>query len=158
MKVRPLVAEDKDSVEKIFDLYWDDSFRENLSQKLTAFITNSEEVKAQDFNFVVAEENDEILGVAAYRKCPEHMVQFTQTDMPAEFYVAAVKERRKGVGALLRDERIKTLKQKGYTEVIFFSGETHKDSWGFHDASSFERVGKMSAPNGEVGYVWQLIF
>ena len=55
------------------------------------------------------------------------------------------------------NEKIQTLKQKGYTEIIFFSGETHKDSWGFHDASSFERVGKMSAPNGEVGNVWRLI-
>jgi len=85
------------------------------------------------------------------------MRQFTETDNPAEFYVAAVKNKGKGVGTLLMNEKIQTLKQKGYTEIIFFSGETHKDSWGFHDASSFERVGKMSAPNGEVGNVWRLI-
>jgi|AntRauTorckE6833_2_1112554.scaffolds.fasta_scaffold18942_3 L-amino acid N-acyltransferase YncA len=157
MKVRLLAAEDKDSVEKIFNLYWDDSFRQNLSEKLTAFISGAEEMKMQDFHFVVAEENDEILGVAAYRKCPDNMRQFTETDNPAEFYVAAVKNKGKGVGTLLMNEKIQTLKQKGYTEIIFFSGETHKDSWGFHDASSFERVGKMSAPNGEVGNVWRLI-
>ena len=48
-------------------------------------------------------------------------------------------------------------KQK-YTEIIFFSGETHKDSWNFHDASGFEQIGEMIAPNGEKGYVWRLRF
>ena len=69
----------------------------------------------------------------------------------------AVAVKRKVVGSLLRGDVIKTVKREGYSEVIFFSGETYKDSWNFHDATGFERVGPMSAPNGEGGSVWWLV-
>ena len=156
MIIRNAEKKDKRAIEHIFDLYWSDSFRGNLSQKIDGYLTQSPEIVKQNFEFIVAEQDGEVVGVAAYRDAPEHMKEFTCTENTAEFYVAAVKEKGKGVGTKLRSERINVLKEKGYTEIIFFSGETHKDSWPFHDNSDFVRVGDTIAPNAERGHVWRL--
>ena len=156
MKVRKAELKDKKSIEDIFDLYWSDSFRHNLEDKLDTFLSNTEVAVAQKLLFIVVEDEGQVVGVAATRDCPEHMLEFTATENPAEFYVAAAKHTGRGIGTLLRDKRVRLMKDEGYTEIVFFSGETHKDSWGFHDNSSFERVGETQAPNGEKGYVWRL--
>lgn len=158
MKIRPATKTDITAIEMIFDKYWQDSFRQNLSQKLQSFLNQDSIALEQDLQFVVAEEEEKILGVGVYRRCPSYMMRFTETDSPAELYVLAVLEKHNGVGSVLREERLRLLKTEGYTEAVLFSGESHSDSWSFHDDSDFYRVGEMTAPNGEKGIVWRLKF
>jgi L-amino acid N-acyltransferase YncA len=153
--IRDLKAEDRAAVEAIFDLYWQNEFRTGLSEKLTNYLAGTSELKEQDFHFFVAEENGEIVGVAAMRKVPQHMLEFARTDNAAEFYVSAVKYKGKGIGTALRDRRIEEAMRRDYTEVLFFSGKSHQDSWPFHDKVA-ERVGETAAPNGEQGNIWRI--
>jgi N-acetylglutamate synthase-like GNAT family acetyltransferase len=156
MIIRALEKKDIESVEEIFDLYWDDEFRKKLSRKLADYTNNSSEILEQDFKFFVAEEKEEIVGVSAIRRLPEHMKEYAQTERPAELYVIAVKYKNMGIGKLLREIRIEEAKKSGYTELLFFSSEKHKDSWPFHDNSGFKRVTSSVAPNGESGFIWRL--
>lgn len=155
---RELMKDDIVAVEAIYDLYWHNDFRERLSQRLNDFVNKTEDCINQDFKYFVAERGGEVVGVAVIRKLPEHMKTYATTNNPAEFYVIAVKYKNQGIGKVLRDTRIEEAKKSGYTEVLFFSGETHTDSWVFHDNSEFKRVGETVAPNGEKGYIWQMIF
>lgn len=154
--IRELKREDAKNVGGIFDLYWSGDFRQNLSKRLNEFVNQTPDSIRQGFKYFVAEENGEVVGVAAFRKLPDHMKQYAQTEKPAEFYVSAVKQKDEGIGTALRVARIEEAKKIGYTEVLFFSGETHKDSWDFHD-EGFERAGIAIAPNGEAGYVWRTV-
>ena len=81
---------------------------------------------------------------------------YAETNNPAELYVIAVKYQNQGIGSHLREYIIKEIKGLGYTEILFFSGEMHKESWKFHDDSGFKKVGESTAPNGEKGYIWQM--
>lgn len=154
---RLLNNKDIESVEKIFDLYWNDDFRNHLSDKLEKYVKNDSSLKNQKFKFFVAEENGEVVGVAGMRKIPEHMKEYAITSNPVELYVLAVKKQGKGIGSTLTLERIKKAKKKGYTEVLMFSGEKHQDSWKFHD-KYFDRIRSATAPNGESGYIWRKLF
>ncbi len=152
--IRPLQKEDIKSVEEIFDLYWNDSFRKNLSDKLEKYLANDSSLENENFEFFIAEENGEIVGVSAMRKAPEHIKKYSTTENPAEFYVLAVRIQGKGVGSAMTLSRIEKAKKSGYTEVLLFSGEKHKDSWKFHD-KYFERIESAKAPNREAGYIWR---
>lgn len=142
--IRELKDTDIPAVESIFDKYWSGYFRSHLSEKL----------KMMDMSWIVAEQDCEIVGVAASRKAPEQMRTYAQTDKVIEFYVAAVKYQGIGIGTALRDERIEQARKAGYKEIVFFSGETHQDSWTFHDESDFKRAGEFVAPDGERGFIW----
>lgn len=148
MNIRPLQESDVSQVEAIFDMYWHDSFRPRLSDKIQAHLNG------QNFTFLVAENGVEIVGVAGIRKAPERMMHFAKTTNPAEFHVMAVKERGKGLGKQMAVHILDELKKSGYTEILFFSGETHKETWAFYDKYS-ERAGEDTAPNGEKGFVWR---
>jgi L-amino acid N-acyltransferase YncA len=155
--IRELKPEDIEPVEGIFNLYWTGDFRENLSKRLRQFVASDPEIAERDFHWYVAEGNDEVVGVAALRKLPEHMREYAKTVNPAELYISAVRRKGKGIGEALRIKRIEEAKRLGYTELLLYSGETHQDSWGFHDRFGFERAGTSIAPNGEVGQIWQKI-
>lgn len=139
--IRPLEARDVQAAEKIFDLYWNGEFRRHLSNRLMS----------PDFKWIVAEENGEVVGVAASRRAPERMTQYAKTNKVVEFYVAAAKYKGRGIGTALRNARIEEARRDGYKEAVFFSGELHQDSWKFHDDSEFKRVGEAVAPDGEGG-------
>lgn len=156
MLIRPLEERDREDVEKIFNLYWQDDFRNNLSDKLDKYFNNDQSLKEQNFKFFIAEDGGKVVGVAAIRKAPEHMKDFVVTKNPAELYVAAVKEKGKGIGSALAVERMNEAKKEGYTAVVLFSGNTHQESWRFHD-KYFDRVGPATAPNGEPGFIWHKI-
>jgi L-amino acid N-acyltransferase YncA len=144
--IRKFEPQDLEAVEEIFDLYWSGDFRDRLSERL--------KTEAPEFKWIVAEESGEVVGVAASRAAPERMKQYAKADKVVEFYVAAVKYKGKGIGKALREFGLKAARDDGYHEVVFFSGETHQDSWAFHDQSDFKRVGEAVAPGGERGQVW----
>lgn len=152
--IRPLEQKDLESVGGILDLYWHDDFRQNLEAKLQRYVGKDSNLMAQNFKFFVAEEGGEVVGVAAIRRVPEHMRGYTTTSNPGEFYVAAAKERGRGIGKALAVRRFDEAGREGYTEIVLFGGETHQDSWGIYD-KNFERVGEAAAPNGEKGFIWR---
>lgn len=158
--VQPIIREfnpqDQAKVGEIFDLYWTGEFREKAAKRVYQYLDNDPEVVKQGFKWFVAEENGEVVGVAASRKLPEHTQQYAQTSNPCELYLIAAKYKGKGIGTLLRDHFISEAKKLGYTEALFFSGETHQDSWAFHDNSDFKRAGSATAPDGEPGFIWQM--
>lgn len=152
--IRELRKEDVDQVQRIFEMYWtDDGFLEKLKNRLKQFLDSSQEIAEQGFMYFVAEENGEIVGIASMRKPPEKMKIYATTDNPVEFYVLASKYRGRGIGTALRNTRIEAAKRLGYTEVLFYSPESHKESWKFHDSSGGERIYPVSIDD-EPGCVW----
>lgn len=146
--IRDLKKEDIEAIENIYALYWpDQEFRERLSSRL----------KDGSVNYLVAEDNGEVVGVLGFRKAPEHMIDFTSTDKPAELYILAVKDRHNGIGKALVEKGLTDIKNLHYMEIVLYSGETHKDSWSFYDHLNFERVAPSIAPNGELGQIWRMI-
>ncbi|OHA88039.1 MAG: hypothetical protein A2741_00055 [Candidatus Zambryskibacteria bacterium RIFCSPHIGHO2_01_FULL_43_27] len=156
-EVRQMKQEDLPRAEAILALYWSGELKDRFVKRMRDFVAQTEESIEQKYKYVVAEEGGEVVGMAALRKAPQFMSQFTTTSNPAEFYIAAVKYKEKGIGFALREERIKEARRLGFTEAVFFSAESHKDSWNFHDDSEFKRMGKALSPNGEGGQVWGMI-
>ena len=155
--IRELKKEDVPAVEAIYDLYWHDSFRDNLTKRLNGFVSGDSDVMDQRFQYFVAEEDGEVVGVVGFRKSPDHMKGFAKTGNPAEFYIMAVRNRGQGLGRLLLARAVETARQAGYTEAILYSGETHQEVWGMYDHLGYERVGPAVAPNGEPGMIWRAI-
>jgi L-amino acid N-acyltransferase YncA len=155
--IRELQKNDINQVQKIFEIYWtDDGFLEKLNNRLKQFLENSPEMIEQKFRYFVAEENGEIVGISAMRKPPDKIKKYATTRNPVEFYVSASKYKNRGIGTALRNKRIEEAKQQGYSEVLFYSPESHKDSWKFHDSSGGERIYPVSIDD-EPGCVWRLL-
>lgn len=154
--IRKFKKDDVHSIEGIYDLYWHDDFRIRLSERLNDFVNQKDDSIKQDFQYFVAEKDGEVVGIASTRKLPDHMKMYSTTNNPVELYVVAVKYQNQGIGKILRNKMIDEARSKNCTEILFFSGEKHKDSWSFHDSSGFERVGDFVAPNGEKGHIWRM--
>lgn len=145
-------------MEQIFALYWTDpEFLKKLSDKLDMCVDQTQKYIDKKYRFFVAEENGEIIGIAGLRKAPDHMRLYAKTEKPAEFYVLASKYKGRGIGKALRLKRIEEAKKLGFTEIVLYSPNSHKDSWGFHDKLGFERVGEAIAPDGEPGMIWRRV-
>ncbi|MDP2641705.1 MAG: GNAT family N-acetyltransferase [bacterium] len=154
--IRELRKEDIDQVQQIFEMYWtDDEFLEKLKNRLKQVVEDSPEIKEQSFKYFVAEESGEIVGIAAMRTPPEKMKKYATTDNPVEFYVLASKYEGRGIGTALRNKRLEEAKRLGYTEVLFYSPESHKESWKFHDSSGGERIYPVSIDD-EPGCIWRI--
>lgn len=153
--IRELRKEDIEQVQRIFELYWtDDGFLEKLHNRLKQFVEDSAGLAEQGFKYFVAEENGEVVGIGAMRKAPEKMRKYATTSNPVEFYVLASKYPGRGIGSALRNRRIEEAKKDGYTEIVFFSPDSHQESWAFHDELS-QRVGPTEV-DGEPGVVWRM--
>lgn len=154
--IRELKKEDMEAVMEIIGLYWGGELREKFIQRMLDHINETQESIKEKYKCFVAEENNEVVGVAVSRNASPHMKQYTHSSNPVEFYVLAVKYKNQGIGTLLRTKRLEEAKSDGYTEAVFYSADSHKDSWDFHDRSNFDRVAQAKAPNGETGYIWSL--
>lgn len=155
--IRELKPEDMEAVESILGLYWDGELKERFLKRLKDFVAHTPESIENKYKCFVAEENGEIIGLAVSRIAPEHMRQYIETEKPVEFYLLAVKDKGRGIGTALREKGLEEMKKDGYTEVVFYSAESHKDSWAFHDKSDFKRAGPSVAPNGEKGFIWRIV-
>jgi len=152
--VRELKKEDKNAVEEIFPVYWTDPvFLKELSDELTSYLNEEKDSP----KFFVSEEDSEILGIVGYKKIPEYLKVFAKTDNPVELYVIAVKHKRKGIGSKLKAKLVEAVKETGFSEVLLFSPESHKESWSFHDTLDFKRVGEVTPPDDDLGHVWSKV-
>ena len=52
---------------------------------------------------------------------------------------------------------IEEVKKMGFGEILFFSPNSHDESWNFHDLLDFERVGEIIPPDDEIGQIWRKI-
>ncbi len=156
-EIKILEERDLSSVEGILGLYWEGELKDKFFKRIKDFTDRTPESIEQLYRVFVAEENGEVVGVGVLRKASEFMKKFTTTDNPAEFYVLAVKYKQRGIGEALREARIIEAKKLGFTEVVLYGAESHKDIWAFHDASDFKRLTEANAPNGEPGMVWRLV-
>jgi N-acetylglutamate synthase-like GNAT family acetyltransferase len=133
MIIRELHKNDISAVKDIYEMYWSGDFKDNLVKRLNGYIENYPDIIQQSFKYFVTENDGEVIGIAGYRNTPEHMMEFTSTERPAELYIIAVKNKGEGLGKTLIEKVKDGLKESKYTEVVLYSGETHKESWGFYD-------------------------
>ena len=155
MIIREFKQSDQKTVEEIFALYWTDpEFLEELSNELQSFIKMP---LSKDLGFFVAEDNDEVVGIVGFKKLADYFKPYTKTNNPIELYVIAVKSKGKGIGKKLKIKFIEEVEKMGFGEILFFSPNSHDESWNFHDSLDFERVGEITPPDDEIGQVWRKI-
>lgn len=151
MIIREFEKKDQTEVEEIFTLHWTDpEFLAELSSELDAYLK-------EDYKFFVAEENSEILGVVGFRKLPDYLKSYAQTNNPVEFYVVAVKHKGNGIGQKLKLKLLEEAKKNNFSEILLYSPNSHNESWGFHDKFGFERVGEITPPDDDIGQLWRKI-
>ena len=156
MIIRNFQKTDREAVEAIFALYWTDPvFLKELSDKLQIFIDDTQECRQQVLHFFVAEEEGEVIGIGGFMTASDYLREYAKTDNPVEFYILASKHRGRGIGGDLRIKMIEEAKKLGFTEVLFYSPNSHKEPWSFHDSLGSKRLGEVIAPDGEPGQVWR---
>jgi len=157
MIIRNFQKSDLTQAEEIFALYFTDSeFLREFSSALKICIGKTEENIDEKYKFFVAEDKNEIVGIIGFKNIPDYIKKYAKTDRPTELYIIAVKHKNKGTGGMLMEEVKKEIKKLGYTEILLYSPDTHKESWSFYDASG-ECVGKEIDPDGYTGQIWRII-
>ncbi len=156
--IRSIHNEDQESVKNIYAMYWlGKDFLNRIYSRLDGAINNTAEAIEGNYLYYVAERDGDIIGSMCLRNAPQHMRKYALTKNPAELYIIAVKKQGIGIGKMLVERMTIEAKKHFYTEIVLYSGDTHKESWGFYDHLKFERVTEAVAPNGELGQVWRLI-
>ncbi len=155
MIIREFQEGDQKAVEEIFVLYWTDpEFLKELSSELQLHI---EKTLKKDSGFFVATEGSEILGIVGFRKLTDYLKPYALTNNPVEFYVIAVKYKRRGIGETLKLKLIEEVRKLSFTEILLYSPNSHNESWGFHDKLGFEIAGEVTPPDDDIGQVWRKI-
>ncbi|MFH1402099.1 MAG: GNAT family N-acetyltransferase [Patescibacteria group bacterium] len=155
MIIREFKQGDQGAVEKIFALYWTDpEFLKEFSGELQLFIKMT---LNKDLGFFVSEEDNEVVGIVGFKKLADYLRPYATTNTPVELYVIAVKHKRKGIGKKLKMKLIEEVKKMGFGEILFFSPNSHDESWNFHDLLDFERVGEIIPPDDEIGQIWRKV-
>lgn len=146
MVFRKYENKDKGEVADIFSKYWtDEEFLDELSKSLCS----------KECYFYVATEGEEVLGVVGLRNIPKYLSKYSDTDNPVELYVIASKYQNKGSGSFLLEKIINEVKDIGFTEILCYSPETHRDSWDFYERQGFLKSGIINDPDdGYPGMLW----
>ena len=94
-----------------------------------------------------------MVGFVRITDVTEEVAKLSQTDRPVELfnlYVAAGKNRGKGVGSALFGAVMDSARAQGYTEVLLNSGPRYKESgWGFYEKVIGPPAGIMKDYYGE---------
>lgn len=147
MKFRNYKKEDKSELKKIIAQYWTD---EEFLLEVENSLTNNQ------YEFYVVEDSNNIVGFGGTKKISPHFVSYVKTDNPIELYILSSKEKNKGVGSFLLKELLNLLKERGFTEILCYSPNTHKDSWIFYENFGFSKCGIIEDPeDGYPGMLWR---
>lgn len=149
MEIRDYNEKDKRSVRNIFAKYWtDEEFLSELENNLNK----------KDVHFYVAEKDGIVVGIAGFRKAPEHLRIHAETNNPAELYVIASLSKNEGIGGVLAQKIIESAKNLNFTEIECYSPETHNSSWGFYEKHGFASHGIINDPDdGYPGMLWKKV-
>jgi len=151
--IREFQKKDKKAVDNIFAIYWNDpEFLIELSCELDFFVSATSQ---RESKFLIAEENEKIVGIAGTKKIPEYLKTYAKTEKPIELYVVAVKYKRKGIGQALESQITAEAKKSDYSEILLFSPNTHKESWNFYEKLGYKKAGEVTPPDDEKGQVWR---
>jgi L-amino acid N-acyltransferase YncA len=147
MEINKYSNSHKSEIEGIFRIYWTDpEYLQELNDALAS----------ENFNFYVALDNDEVVGVAGIRKAENFLKEYTTTTNPVELYIIASKNKNKGTGGFLFNYVEKEYIKMNYSEIICYSPETHNSSWRFYQKSGFIQRGIVNDPeDGYPGMVWR---
>lgn len=146
MEIRNYNEHDKSAVQDIFVKYWTD--KEFLNEL-------TDNIDGNEISFYVAEKNDDIVGIAGFRKAPEYLRIHATTEKPAELYIIASKLQRQGIGNTLIQKVIEEAKNQSYTEIECYSPETHESSWKFYEKLGFTQRGIINDPDDDYpGMLW----
>lgn len=147
--IRPPRSEDISSLGRILQTWVRDSkTRELIPAEIASILKAVDESvrEPRDVRYLVAEDQGKILGMMGYRSPNDpRMLQFAQTDKPAEIinaFVEAGNRAGRGVGSAL----IKTLELdaaiNGFKEILVNSGGRYKDTaWDFYSRKLGQPVG-----------------
>lgn len=154
--VRDAEKTDREAIQHIFSLYWNkpEDLEHHLN-RLDSFINKDKESIETTLHYLVVEAEEEILGVLGFRDAPQKLIEYSTTSKPMELYVLFMKQKGKGAGRVLVEKMIQIARALEYTEVIVFSSDVWKSSWGFYDKLGFERVVQTPLPDGRVGQIWR---
>lgn len=155
MTIRTFQKYDQTAVEEILVLYWTDP--DFLAEISNALSLSLERASVDDLRFLVAEQNDEIVGIVGFKKLADYFEQYVTTRKPVELYVIAAKYRGRGIGEKLGLQLLTETKNLGITEILLYSPTTHQGSWEFYEKLGFVKVGEITPPEDEIGAVWQRI-
>ena len=149
MEIRNYNKKDKVAVQHIFAKYWTDrEFLDELEKNLDG----------DEVYFYVAEKDNEIIGVAGFRKAPKYLRDYAETENPVELYIIASKEKNKGFGNTLAQKIIEKAKKLNFTEIECYSPETHNSSWRFYEKLGFKKHGIINDPDdGYPGMLWRKV-
>lgn len=147
MEIKTYSKGDKASVGSIFTQYWTDhEFLDELKKELDS----------DKYNFFVAEERGEVIGIAGWGKVSNYLSRYASTKKPVELYIIASKYRGKGIGNVLIKKIIEEAKNSGFTEMLCYSPETHNGSWKFYETLGFIKQGIINNPDDNCpGMLWK---
>lgn len=149
MQIKKYNKNNKEKVENVFKLYWNDP--EFLSEL-------SENLESDNCKFYTALDGDNLCGVIGIRRVGNFLKKYISTNKAIELYIIASKAKNKGVGTVLFKNILNKCKKYGYTEIICYSPETHNDSWRFYEKNGFTSLGIVTDPDdGCPGMLWKIL-
>ncbi len=165
MKIRFAQVSDLPDIRKVFSAWYVDEHGNPSEKDINYFcelIKNSIENKVNavryDEKYIVAEDNEIIVGILGFKKPIAKIRSFSKLDTPVSLEALFIlpEYKNKGIGKLLIVEMEKIVKVHGYNEILVRSANRFQDSWGFYDKLNFERAGNIKSDSGEnIAQVWR---
>lgn len=164
--IRHASSRDCEALEPILKVWLKDrDTGEDIPEEVSGVLAKIKESVSTDTGayYIVAEIDNEVIGVMGFQSASGPMLPHTLTDNPAELINAYVHpEKRKGSGVgrslLLRIEE--EVHHKGFKEIVINSGPRYKDTaWGFYTHMYGEPVGIIKELYGKGGdaLVWRKV-
>lgn len=155
--IREMEKGDLAKVASIYSLYQpEQKLRYHLMSRMEDCVNKTPEMIASKFTCFVAEKDGKVIGFAGMRKVPAHMSHYLPGEHGCELYILAAETRNHGVGKALIQKVIQAGKEEKYTDLILYSGETHRESYSFYDHLGFEKIADSIAPDGEKGVIYRI--